>query len=421
MCFFGRKKVLAKQQEILEKIEIINNELQNNKNNLSKTLSLEVANSISPVVRPVIEKEVSEVKNKLESNNQLIEEKLKSLHSNMENLQKSNTDFMKELKNDVNENLKTMKETTENNLKEMKTVVEDKMAKAIQEKLENSFVSLNEHLRKVTQDMQEMQKLSNSVSDLNRTLSGVKQRGNFGEAQLDAILSNILSPDQYKQQFNLDGDSSRKVDFAVLMPTEDMSVLYLPIDSKYPLDSYKAIIEASDRGDKEELIRARKTFIKEIKTEAKDMQKKYIIKDVTVEYAVMYLPAESIYAEVVKEDGLLQELYDSFRIIVAGPSVISAMINTFSMGLKTIAFKKASSEVYELMILIKNEFKDYADAILSANKGLTKASSLLTNFQTKTNKINDNLLRLEAINTTIDYTKATIENKNPMPKPTESN
>ena len=219
-----------------------------------------------------------------------------------------------------------------------------------------------ESMAQINKNLGEMQTLTTGVSDLNRMLSNVKSRGIVGEVQLGAILENVLSPDQYEENIQVTGTTER-VEFAVKFPGEGDEYVYLPIDSKFPGDAYINLLDAYDEGDKEEIKQSRQKLKNAINLAARDIKNKYIYPPKTTEFAVMFLPFEGLYAEVLRLD-MVEKLQNEYRVNVAGPTTMAAMLNSFQMGFKSLALQKSSGEVWDTLSKVKTEFDKYSEQLV---------------------------------------------------------
>lgn len=238
-----------------------------------------------------------------------------------------------------------------------------------------SFELVSNQLQAVQKGLGEMQSLANGVGDLKRVLTNVKSRGVLGEYQLQALLENMLTTDQYLTNASVNGGRER-VEFAVKMPGQDAQVL-LPIDSKFPQESYLRLVEAYELGDKAAIDSYRLELIRAIRKSALDIQSKYVHPPATTDFAILFLPVESLYAEILREPGLAQQLQQEYKVIVTGPATLSAILNSLQMGFKTLAIQKRSSEVWQVLGAIKTEFGKFGDLLEKTQKKLNEANSEL--------------------------------------------
>ena len=266
-----------------------------------------------------------------------------------------------------------------------------------EQKLNNLRKTMNEQLEQVSKGMGEMQNLAQGVADLQKILSNVKTRGILGEIQLGAILEQILSPEQYEENINTKPGSRERVEFAVRLPGNEEEPIYLPIDSKFPGDAYLALVEAYEKGDKNLIDLMGKNLDNAIKKAAKDISEKYIEPPYTTNFAIMFLPFEGLYAEVVRR-GLIEKLQNDYKINIAGPTNMAALLNTIQMGFKTIAIKNNTSLVWETLSLVKNEFDKFDQVLLNTQARLTQTNAELDKLiGVRTRSINKALSKLSKL------------------------
>ena len=306
--------------------------------------------------------------NQSKSLNQL-EERLKTF--SLENEQK-----LENIRRSVESRLNYIQEDNNRKLEETRKTVDERLQQSIEEKMNRSFSLVSERLEQVYKGLGEMQNLANGVGDLKKVLTNVKTRGTLGEYQLSAILSEILSPEQYEENVATKKGSRNVVEFAVKLPSDDDKFIYLPIDSKFPGDTYSALRDAIDEGDKVKIDLAAKALIATIKSEAKDIHDKYIDPPYTTEFAIMFLPFEGLYSEVVNR-GLVEILQRDYKVNIAGPSTMAALLNSLQMGFKTLAVQKRSAEVWEILGAVKQEFDKFGDVLEATQQRLDQANKEL--------------------------------------------
>jgi DNA recombination protein RmuC len=264
---------------------------------------------------------------------------------------------------------------TELRLEKIRETVDEKLQKTLEARLGQSFELVSNQLQAVQKGLGEMQSLANGVGDLKRVLTNVKSRGVLGEYQLQALLENMLAPDQYLLNASVNG-SRERVEFAVKMPGQEEQVL-LPIDSKFPQESYLRLVDAYDLGDKGSIDAYRMELIKAVKKSALEIQSKYIHPPSTTDFAILFLPVESLYAEILREPGLAQQIQHDFKVIVTGPTTLSAILNSLQMGFRTLAIQKRSSEVWQILGAIKTEFGKFGDLLEKTQRKLSEANTEL--------------------------------------------
>ncbi|MBE6650397.1 MAG: DNA recombination protein RmuC [Ruminococcaceae bacterium] len=303
-----------------------------------------------------------------------------------------------EIKTTLETRVKAMEDSNSKKLDEMRNVVDEKLQSTLNERISQSFKDVSDRLAEVYKGLGEMQALATGVGDLKKVLSNVKTRGILGEIQLGSILEEILSPEQYETNVVTVENTRNPVEFAVKLPgSDDGTSVYLPIDSKFPLDAYISLNEAYDSADPEKVAEARKILIRRIKEFAKDIHDKYVSPPATTEFGVMFLPTEGLYSEVVKL-GLVEELQNTFNITVAGPTTMAALLNSLRMGFKTLAIQKRSGEVWKTLSAVKTEFGKFEDVLNSTQKKLDQVTADLDKLiRTRTNAINRKLRDITAM------------------------
>lgn len=355
--------------------------------------------------RTELRKEVSEnitALSKIISDNQKLSsdslnQRLSLLEQRLQGIEKSNADALNTVRETVNKQLLDIKEDNGRQLDKIRVTVDEKLQKTLEEKMTLSFKSVSERLEQVHKGLGEMQSLALGVGDLKKVLSNVKNRGILGEIQLGAILSDILSPEQYDTDVAVIPDSSARVEFAIKLPGDGDKPVYLPIDSKFPGDAYSALQEAYDVGDKAEVERTMKALVTRIKVCAKDIHDKYIKVPHTTNFGIMFLPFEGLYAEVVNQ-GLVEELQREYQVNIAGPSTMAAMLNSLQMGFRTLMIQKRSDEVWQVLSAVKGEFEKFAKALDSTRTRMRQADEELTALiGTRTNMINRSLRKVESL------------------------
>lgn len=288
-------------------------------------------------------------------------------HMTMENEQK-----LENIRNTMSQKIGELTEDNNKQLEQMRQTVDEKLQKTLEDRIGQSFKLVSERLEQVYKGLGEMQTLATGVGDLKKVLSNVKTRGILGEIQLGAILEQILSPDQYEENVTTRSTGCERVEYAVKLPGEDDRIVYLPIDAKFPGDAYAKLVDAYDEGDSAAIEAAGKNLEKIIKSEAKDIRDKYIEPPNTTDFGIMFLPFEGLYAEVVRR-GLVETLQRDYKVNIAGPTTMAALLNSLQMGFKTLAIQKHSSEVWDILGAVKNEFGKFEDVLMAAQKKINQA------------------------------------------------
>jgi DNA recombination protein RmuC len=266
--------------------------------------------------------------------------------------------------------------STELRLEKIRETVDEKLQKTLEARLGQSFEMVSNQLQAVQKGLGEMQTLAKGVGDLKRVLTNVKSRGILGEYQLQAILENLLSPDQYVLNVLVGNGSRERVEFAIKMPGQQEEIL-LPIDSKFPQESYLRLVDAYEVANKAAIDSSRQELFKAVRKAASDIQSKYINPPYTTDFAILFLPVESLYAEILREPGFSQEIQVNYKVIVTGPTTLSAILNSLQMGFRTLAIQKRSSEVWQILGAVKAEFGKFGILIERTQKKLGEANSEL--------------------------------------------
>ncbi|MBR5948438.1 MAG: DNA recombination protein RmuC [Clostridia bacterium] len=318
---------------------------------------------------------------KQESMNRSIVEKLEGMSTQLLNENTKAEQRFKSFESTCAEQLRSiesalhvMRETNETQLDSIRGVVNEKLQQTLNERLGESFKRVEERLTEVYKGLGEMQALASGVGDLKKVLSNVKTRGTLGEIQLGAILGEVLAPEQYELNFDSGKGGNERVEFAIKLPNDGSSPVYLPIDSKFPSDIYIRLCDAYDSGDAAAIETSKKQLRESVMKFGKDIHDKYINPPRTTNFAIMFLPTEGLYAEAVRM-GLIEQLQAKYRINLAGPSTMAALLNSLQMGFRTLAIQKRSSEVWNILARIKKEFKTFDDVLASTKKALDKANA----------------------------------------------
>ncbi len=312
-------------------------------------------------------------------------QQLTNIENRLNEILKENDAKLDRITDIISGNLKAMQDGNERKLEQMRQTVDEKLSTTLETRLSESVKLITGTLENVSKGLGEMQSLANGVGDLKRVLTNVKTRGGWGEVQLATLLEQILSPSQYEQQVRIKQNSTERVDFAVILPGRNEETLYLPIDAKFPLEDYSRLCTASDNNDVTEMELQMKKLEERIKEEAKSICEKYINPPTTTDFAVMYLPIEGLYAEVMRRPALCEALQHKYKIMVCGPTTLTALLNSLQMGFKTLAIEKRSSEIWNTLSVFKMEFNKFVDLLSKTQKKIDEASNTLE-FATKKTK-----------------------------------
>ncbi|MCI8342747.1 MAG: DNA recombination protein RmuC [Firmicutes bacterium] len=398
-------------EKTLERLEIVKRDIGESQRQLRQELIATTQQSIRAMGEAMsdIEKDANNAQTeKIMFMNRNISEKQDALHmavANQLSVQEErfktfaleNEQKLEGIRNTVEKRLEIIQKDNNSKLEQMRITVDEKLQKTIEEKMTNSFRMVNERLEQVYKGLGEMQNLAVGVGDLKKVLSNVKSRGIVGEIQLGAILEEILSPEQYAVNVATKKGSRNIVEFAVKIPSEDGQTTFLPIDSKFPGDTYAALRDAYENGDKDEINNCAKQLISTIKSEAKDIRDKYIDPPNTTEFAIMFLPFEGLYSEVVNR-GMVEVLQREYRVNIAGPSTMAALLNSLQMGFRTFAIQKRSTEVWNILGAVKTEFDKFDKVLSDTQKRIEQANNELDKLVgTRTRLIKSKLRKVESL------------------------
>lgn len=314
-------------------------------------------------------------------NLQLQKQELVVVQNRLESILKSNEDRLARASSLIDTGLTKLQQDNEKKLEQMRQTVDEKLNVTLEKRLAESFNIINNRLQSVYEGLGEMKNLATGVGDLKKVLSNVKTRGVWGEVSLGNLLEQMLSPDQFSAQVAIK-DNGERVDFAIHLPGKNDETVLLPVDAKFPIEDYQRLIEASDSGNSELIETSLKNIEKRIKDEAKKIHEKYISLPKTTDFAVMYLAIEGLYAEVLRRPGLAESLQRDYKVVVCGPTTLSALLNSLQLGFKTLSIEKRSSEIWQLLGVFKQEFGKFVDLLAKTQKKLSEASSSIE-FATK--------------------------------------
>ena len=316
-------------------------------------------------------------------------------------INKQASENIKEVKNTVEKQLREIREDNTRQLTEMRNTVDEKLQTTLEKRLGESFKQVSERLEQVHKGLGEMQTLATGVGDLKKVLSNVKTRGILGEYQLENILEELLTPEQYAKNVATKKGSQANVEFAIKLPGKDSDEeVWMPVDSKFPIESYQILMEKYELGSKEEIEKAQKVLIKTVESFAKTISTTYLDPPHTTDFAIMFLPVESLYAEILRHPGLFEILQRKYHITVTGPTTLSALLNSLQMGFRTLAVQKRSSEVWKVLEAVKTEFKKFSGQLEKVDKQLNTASNSLNDLRhTRVNVMNRKLRDVAIIDT----------------------
>lgn len=292
-----------------------------------------------------------------------------------------------------------MLKENQRNLDEIRRTVSEKLEGTLERRLGASFKMVSERLEQVFKGLGEMQNLANGVGDLKKVMSNIKTRGIWGEVQLGALLDQLLIPEQFERNALVKKESSCRVEFALKLPgaqTENLPWIWLPIDAKFPIETYQRLVDAQDRADQSMCDTESKLLETFIKSSARDINEKYISPPETTDFGIMYLPTEGLFAEVVRKPGLIEYLQREYRVIIAGPTTLAALLNSLQMGFRTLAIQKRSSEVWEILGAVKSEFIQFEEILKKVEKKLQEAGNVIETAGRRSRAIQRSLKSVEA-------------------------
>ncbi len=306
------------------------------------------------------------------------------------------------IRKDNNETINRMRQENTIEMEKMREVVDQKLSENIEKRFNASFKQVTDRMAELGQSLAELQTLQSSVKDLNGIFNNVKTRGTWGEVSLESLLSQILSPEQYRAQYAIDKKTGEQggVDFAIILPGKDNGNVILPMDAKFPLADYERLISASESGDKDLTESALKALISSVKNQAKSISEKYIKPPITTDFAVMYLPTEGLYAEIAKQPGLLETLQNQYRIIVGGPSTTAALLNSLRVGFKTMAMEKRSKEIADVLVKFQKDFSKFEEYLDKMSKNISTLQVSLEDARKKNTHIQKTLNKVSSLDGT---------------------
>jgi len=329
----------------------------------------------------------------------LLKHELEAAGARIQQLSQSNENRLDKLRVAVDERLQKMQSDNAEKLEQMRATVDEKLQGTLEKRLGESFKLVSERLEAVQRGLGEMQTLATGVGDLKKVLTNVKVRGTLGEVQLGALLDQILAPTQYAVNVPTRGEGSERVEFAIRMPGQEDGTgeVYLPIDAKFPIEDYQRLAEASERGDAAAVEAASKALEVRVKGCAKDIHDKYLGPPRTTEFGILYLPIEGLFAEVVRRTGLVESLQRDQKVLVAGPTTLTAILSSLQMGFRTLAITKRSSEVWKVLGAVKTEWGKFGDVLQKVEKKLNEASNTVAEVHKRQRVIGRKLQSVEEL------------------------
>ncbi len=334
-------------------------------------------------------------KSQLELFGQQLGELSRTLEERLKGLTAATDQRLEGVRGTVEQRLKSLQDENAQKLEQIRRTVDEQLQTTLEQRLGESFKVVSERLDQVHRGLGEMQSLAAGVGDLKKVLTNVRTRGSWGEVQLGMLLEQMLTPDQYGTNVATTGTSER-VEFAIRLPGgESGEPVWLPIDAKFPKEDYERLLDAVDRADAAAVEESSRQLENRVRQEAKEIAQKYVAPPLTTDFALMYLPTEGLYAEILRRPGLIEALQRDHRVTVAGPTTLAAILNSLQMGFRTLAIQKRSSEVWQVLGAVKTEFSKYADILAKVQKKLQEANNTVEDGLTKTRVIQRKLKKVE--------------------------
>jgi DNA recombination protein RmuC len=327
-------------------------------------------------------------------------DQLNSIARRIQELTESNRTGIEKLRSTIDTQLKHLQESNEKKLDQMRETVDEKLQSTLEKRLGQSFKLVSERLEAVQHGLGEMQNLATGVGDLKKVLTNVKARGTWGEVQLGALLEQILTPDQYDKNVRTRGDSQESVEYAIRLPGQDdepESCVWMPIDSKFPQEDYLKLVEAADTADGDAVQKATAALLRSVHSSAKEIRDKYLNPPATTDFAIMFLPTEGLYAEVLRQPGQVEKIQQDYRIVVAGPTTLSAILSSLRIGFRTLAIEKRSSEVWKVLAAVKTEFGKFGHVLTTVKRQLNTASNTIEQTGVRTRAMKRKLRAVEEL------------------------
>ena len=328
---------------------------------------------------------------------QTIEQKLSALTAQVTAQQAQQNSQISDMRTVLDRNVNALREENSRKLDEMRQVVDEKLHQTLEKRLTESFRLVSEQLETVAKGLGEMRTLASGVGDLKNVLTNVKTRGIWGEVQLGSLLQQFMAPSQYAENVEVSPGSGQRVEFAVRLPGQGEQPVYLPIDSKFPIEDYDRLLTAYDSGDQAMIATASAALQTALKVEAKCIADKYIAPPHTTDFAIMFLPIEGLYAEALRARGLTEEMQEKYRVVTAGPTTLNALLTSLQVGFRTLAIEQRSGEVWQLLSAVKTEFGKFSGLLEATEKKLHAAAESIESASRKTRTIERRLRQVEAL------------------------
>lgn len=325
----------------------------------------------------------------------------------LDDIKAENTKNLLQIKEDNQKQLEAVRKDNEKQLEKMREVVDEKLSQNLEQRFNQSFKLVGDRLQEINNTFNALQGLQHDVSDLNKIFKNVKTRGTWGEVALDNLLQQILTEEQYVKQEKMHKSEDTKVDFAIKLPGVGDGMVFLPIDAKFPMEDYGRLVDASSQGDISAIESSAKLLREAVVRQARSIRDKYINPPKTTDFAVMYLPVEGLYAEVVRDSELLDKMQRECKVVVAGPTTLSALLNSLRMGFRSVAIEKKSKEISQLLVRFQKDFDIFSNYLAKLKTNMDTVQKTLDNAQNKSDKINEKLKQVTKID--MDDNKGLLE------------
>ena len=325
----------------------------------------------------------------------------------LDDIKAENTKNLLQIKEDNQKQLEAVRKDNEKQLEKMREVVDEKLSQNLEQRFNQSFKLVGDRLQEINNTFNALQGLQHDVSDLNKIFKNVKTRGTWGEVALDNLLQQILTEEQYVKQEKMHKSEDTKVDFAIKLPGVGDGMVFLPIDAKFPMEDYGRLVDASSQGDMSAIENSAKLLREAVVRQARSIRDKYINPPKTTDFAVMYLPVEGLYAEVVRDSELLDKMQRECKVVVAGPTTLSALLNSLRMGFRSVAIEKKSKEISQLLVRFQKDFDIFSNYLAKLKTNMDTVQKTLDNAQNKSDKINEKLKQVTKID--MDDNKGLLE------------
>jgi len=322
-----------------------------------------------------------------------------TLDKRLEALRDKNDEKLELIRKTVEGRLESLQKDNAEKLEKMRETVDEKLQSTLEKRLSQSFKLVSERLELVQRGLGEMQGLATDVSDFKRVLTNVKTRGTWGEVQLENLLEQVFIKDHYAKQVMLSPSSRDAVDFAIKLPDKSSKegFIYLPIDAKFPMEDYQRLVAAQEVADPVAILAAGKAMVTRIKLEAKSIKEKYIKPPLTTDFAILYVPTEGLYAEILRTPGLFESLQQEYRVTIAGPTTVAAILSSFQLGFRTLAIAEQTGQVWELLTTIKGEFGKFGDLLDKTREKLVQATNTIDSASKKSRTIESKLSKVQKL------------------------